>query len=96
MKTREAVLDNLRRINPAVGAEYGVRSLALFGSYARGDQNEQSDVDVRVDVEPSIGLRFIDLADEIELAVGLPVDAVSLRGVKGHYLEEVEKDLVYV
>ena len=46
-----------------------------------GDAREDSDVDVLVDVDPSIGLKFVQLADEIERAFGRRADVVSRRAI---------------
>jgi len=45
--------------------------MALFGSYARGDQQAGSDVDILVEVDPSIGLDFVTLAERIEKLLGV-------------------------
>ena len=96
MKGTSDILQALGRLKPVWGAKYGLRAIALFGSYARGDQNEHSDVDVLVDVDTSIGLGFVDLAEAIEEAVGAPADVVSIRGIKPRYFKSIEKDLIYV
>ena len=70
--------------------------LALFGSYARGDQNENSDVDVLVEVKPSIGLGFVTLANQIEKTIGLPTDVVSFNAIKPNYRKIVEAELIDV
>jgi uncharacterized protein len=66
MRRKHDVPDILRGAKPEPAREFGVTRLALFGSYARGEQREDSDVDVLVEVGPSIGMRFVDLADRIE------------------------------
>ena len=75
---------------------FKVRRLALFGSYARGDQKSDSDVDILVDIDPSIGLEFVTLAEQIEQLLGLPVELVSLRAIKPNKLKYIERDLIYV
>ncbi|MGH7929725.1 MAG: nucleotidyltransferase family protein, partial [Candidatus Binatia bacterium] len=50
MKTREEVLKILEREKPELMRRYGLKRLALFGSYAREDQREASDVDILVEV----------------------------------------------
>ena len=79
MKTTQEVVDLLHQARPQLAQEFGVRRVGLFGSYARGDQSEDSDVDIVVDVDPSIGLRFVDLADRIEALLGIRTDVVSRR-----------------
>lgn len=70
--------------------------MAIFGSYSRGDQNENSDIDILVEFNGRIGLKFVDLAEEIEKLLGKNVDLVSKNGVKKKYYEAINSDLVYV
>jgi predicted nucleotidyltransferase len=81
MKSTQAVIELLRRARPQLAREFGIKRLALFGSYARGDQQADSDVDILVEVDPTIGLRFVDLADRIEALLGTPADVVSRRAI---------------
>jgi uncharacterized protein len=94
--TREAILAALRSKKPELEAQFGALTLGLFGSYAIGEATENSDVDILVDVDPSIGLGFVTLAQIIEDELGLPVDLVSVRAIKPRYREAVEHDIVYV
>ena len=96
MQTRENILAALREIKPAMAMRYKLRSMELFGSYSRGDQTPESDVDVLVDVDPAIGLDFIDLAETIERRLGVKTDVVPADGVKPRYRAVIQKDLVYV
>ncbi|MCC6767126.1 MAG: nucleotidyltransferase domain-containing protein [Deltaproteobacteria bacterium] len=82
MLTRDDVLTTLRRERQRLSAQYPIRRIALFGSWARGDAPPDRDVDILVEVDSSIGLRFADLAAELERAVGRPVDLVSRRAIK--------------
>jgi predicted nucleotidyltransferase len=84
-KSRQEVVEILRGALPELTREFGVRRLAIFGSYARGDANRDSDVDVLVEFDPSLGLRFVDLADRIEALLGMPVDVVSRRAVSARH-----------
>ena len=77
-------------------SRYKVRRMALFGSYARGDQKAESDVDILVDIDPSVGLEFVTLAEQIEELLGLPVELVSKLAIKPNKLKYIEQDLVYV
>ncbi|TDA31278.1 MAG: nucleotidyltransferase [Hadesarchaea archaeon] len=61
---------------------YGVASLGLFGSFARGEQTEVSDVDILVEFERPIGLKFLELADYLEKILGMRVDLLTARAVK--------------
>jgi predicted nucleotidyltransferase len=94
MPTRDELLAILHRQRELLDKRYPIRRLALFGSWARGDAVEDSDVDVLVEVDPSIGLRFVDLAEEIERAVGRRVDLVSRRAIKPSLWKRIEAELV--
>ncbi|MCI0589282.1 MAG: nucleotidyltransferase domain-containing protein [Planctomycetes bacterium] len=96
MKATQEILRLLAQAKPELARRFGVRRLALFGSYARGEQREDSDVDVIVDVDPSIGLRFVDLAEEIEDLLGVRTDLVSRRAIKARNWEVIEKELIRV
>lgn len=96
VKTREEILVILREAMPELAREFGVRRLALFGSCARGEAADGSDVDVLVDVDPSIGLRFVDLAERIEALLGLPADVVSRRSISPRHWALIEPDLLDV
>jgi len=96
MKTKEEIVDALKALKPLLMNSFKVRSIALFGSYARGDQTESSDVDVIVDVDSSIGLGFVDLADLIENSLGITADVIPADGIKPRYREFIAKDLLYV
>ena len=83
----------LRRIKPRLQGRYPLSRLALFGSTARDEAGESSDIDVLVEVDPSIGLRFVDLAAEIEDALGRPADVVSRRAIDHARWEAIQPEL---
>jgi hypothetical protein len=60
MRGAQEILEILQTALPELARDFHVTRLALFGSYARGQQTEASDVDILVEVDPSIGLRFVD------------------------------------
>jgi len=96
MKTRQQIIAILHRARPDLAREFGVRRLALFGSFARGDASPQSDVDVLVEFDPALGLRFVDLAERIEALLGVRSDVVSRRAIPPRHWAEIEKELVDV
>ena len=86
----------LQQEKPELVRRYGVKRLALFGSYARDDQGEDSDVDILVKVDPSIGLGFVELAERIEGALGVRAEVVSRRAIKPRYWDVIKEDLIDV
>ena len=96
MITKEEILESLARNKPELQRRFKVGRLALFGSYARGEQGPDSDVDILVEVDPSIGLEFVTLADRIENILGATVDLVSSRAVTSKAMKFIEPELIYV
>ena len=96
MKSREEVMTILRQARHDLQARFPITRMALFGSYARGDQHEESDVDILVDVDPSIGLKFVSLAEELERLLGERVELVSSRAVGPKMKLVLEADCVEV
>ena len=71
----------------------------LFGSYVRGDADDQSDIDILVDLDYSgiIGLKFIQMKIDLEKLLNAKVDLVSSNGLS-EYIKPIvdkEKQLIY-
>lgn len=96
MYTLEAILEKLRAHKPELQRKYPITSLGVFGSYARGEATEESDIDVAVELNGPMGLNFVAMANEIEDLFGTKVDVVPKRSIKPLYLSSIEKDILYV
>lgn len=96
MKTLQEIEMTLGKYKQKLFSEYPIKSLAIFGSYARSEQKEESDLDILVEFNDKIGMRFIDLAEELEKLIGFKVDLVSRNGIKDKYYKRIQSDLTYV
>lgn len=100
MLTKEEAVNILRNRLPYLSSEYGVKKIGLFGSYARGLQREDSDVDLLVEFERPIGLKFVELADYLEKLLGKKIDILTPVGIKKIRIKKVsqniEESIVYV
>lgn len=75
---------------------FGVTSLRIFGSVARNEQKEQSDVDVCVDMKPNLFLH-VELKRFLEEQLGCPVDVVRIHKNMNDFLrKQIEKDGILV
>ncbi len=90
------VLDTLKANKAMLFAKYPLKSLALFGSYSRGDYNTSSDIDVMVELAVPDAVAFINLGYELEEIFQKKVDVISKNGLKERYMKAIEKDLLYV
>lgn len=95
MKSARQIREKLRRHKPRLAEEYGVRSLGLFGSYARGDQGPRSDIDILVEFNEPIGLlRYVHLQNHLEELLGAKVDLVMKSALKPRIGQNILKEVV--
>ena len=96
MKSLDTILSLILKNKPVLQKKYPIKTISVFGSFARGDNNENSDVDILVEFEKHVGIEFIDLANDLESILHQKVDLISKTGIKQKYLKIIEKDLHYV
>ena len=98
--TRDRAVQLLRENQDYLRDEIGVSRIGLFGSVARDQSNDLSDVDVVVEFNRPIGFRFMDLADYLEDLLGRKVDLLTSAGVRAiraqHVSENISEGVVYV
>ena len=96
MKSLQEIKSTLEQNKNYLFSEYPIKSIAIFGSYARKQQNNESDLDLLIEFNEKIGIRFIDLANEIEDLIGFKIDLISKKGIKDKYYQSILSDLIYV
>lgn len=67
--------------------KYGVKKASLFGSYARGTADEQSDVDILIEPPEGMGMAVVRLKRDLETTLNKKVDVVSYNGIS-RYLKK--------
>ena len=72
----------------------GAKRIYLFGSYARGDMNEDSDIDLRIDKGAIQGLQLAGLLLDLEDSLGVSVDLIPTTSLDPHFLESIHNDEV--
>jgi uncharacterized protein len=93
----EALLGQKRQDVLRIAGKYGAHRIRVFGSVARGEADDRSDVDFLVDLDP--GRSLLDLGGlqfELEALLGCPVDVVTERGLKARIRERVLREAVPV
>lgn len=92
-----AVLKELARIKPQLTAQYGVSSLALFGSTVRDTAKPGSDVDVLVSFDgPATSERYFGVQFCLEDLLGRPVDLVTDKALRQELRSSIEREAVHV
>ena len=96
MKTKEEYLADLRLFKEKFAAKYGIRSIGIFGSVARGEHRDVSDLDVFVELEEPDFYTMHDIRDALQQICGCKVDLLRLReGLRELLIKRIEKDGLY-
>jgi predicted nucleotidyltransferase len=94
---RERIIKIINSQLPALRDQYKVKRLGLFGSAARGEVGEESDIDILVEFESPVGFfDFIRLENSLSKLLGRKVDLISRKAIKPSIKEEILKEVVYV
>ena len=96
--SRDAIIAKLRETAPALKAE-GVTRLAVFGSRARGDAKEDSDLDVLIDVDPEAKFSLLNLSGVgliVEDVTGLKTQVAMRRSLEPRMAERIADDVIEV
>jgi len=87
----------LKRTKTDLARKYLVKSIGLFGSYVRGDQKKNSDLDVLVEFRRPIGLiKFMSLGNHLTDLIGIKVDLVSKEALKPHIGKHILREAIYL
>lgn len=93
MLDRQAVLDRLSASSQELHA-LGARSLSLFGSFARDEARDDSDVDLLVDLDQHTFDRYMDLKLRLEDLLGRRVDLVLVEKLKPRVREQILREAI--
>ena len=102
--TKEEISQRLREELPYLREKYGVERIAIYGSFAKGNQTKKSDIDILVQLVKPLGLEFIALAYHLETVLSRKVDLATFdtlhRSVENpryqHIASDIERTLSYV
>jgi predicted nucleotidyltransferase len=76
---------------------YGVKEIGIFGSFARGEEKDDSDVDILVEFDGPIGFfKFLELEEFLSNLIGRKVDLVSKKALKPHIGKHILEEVVTV
>ncbi|MFC2112666.1 nucleotidyltransferase family protein [Bacteroidota bacterium] len=96
MLSASNIEQTLRKLKPVLSNKFEVERIGYFGSFARGDQNADSDIDILVEFRQPLGWAFFDLQELLEKELQRKVDLVSSKALKEHLREEILRQIRYV
>ncbi|MEG0693766.1 MAG: nucleotidyltransferase family protein [Oscillospiraceae bacterium] len=96
MNTSE-VIDILQKFKANFANKYGIKTLGLFGSFARKQQKETSDVDIVVTLKEADYFTLIAIQEELEKLINHKVDVVNFRdSLRESFKTNILKDAIFV
>lgn len=97
MKATSEYLQILKSYKALKAVQYGISRIGIFGSVARGEQTEDSDIDIYVDlVSPSL-FNLVHIKEELQNLFGSPVDIIRIRPEMDELLKrDIMKEGIYV
>ena len=94
--TKAEVLARLQTLKPEIAERYAVNKIGIFGSVARNEEHQASDIDVVVHMQPDM-LKRLRLKAELENLFGRKVDVIRYRDSMNPYLKaRIEREVIYV
>ena len=96
MKNKDEYLHKLRQFKQQYSSEYGIESIGIFGSVARGEQTENSDVDIYYEGK-SLGLKsLVEFPMQLEKFLGTPVDVVRKHSnLRPSFVKRIMQEIIY-
>jgi predicted nucleotidyltransferase len=95
--TKKEILDFLTMNKDSFRRKFSVKKIGLFGSYARDEATDESDIDIVVELEKADMFSLIGVKQAVEEALGRRVDVVRLRKSMNPTLRRrIEKDVVFI
>ena len=92
----DEIINILRSNKENLFSKSPLQSMPVFGSYSSGNYNENSDVDILVELNGKMGFKLLRLNYEIEDLLKKKVDLISKRFLKQAFINEIEPELIYV
>ncbi len=93
---RDTALTTLRQQRSLLATRFGVTRLGIFGSVARDEATDLSDLDIVVEMDPDL-FRMVHLKDHLEEILQIPVDIVRYRDTLNPFLKHrIDQEAIYV
>jgi len=102
--SQSEILNTIKEEYPFLREHYGVEQIALFGSFARNEATEESDIDIVVSLTKPLGFAFFELAEYLEGKLGRKVDLITATTLemgiadprRAHIAKDIQDSLIHV
>lgn len=97
MKSTEEIIAILQDFKARFGAKYGIEKMGIFGSVARGEQHEESDVDVCIKLNSPDYFKRMEIREMLEELLQMKVDVISLSSImRNLFRNKIEQDAIFI
>lgn len=97
MRSTTEIIDLLKRFKSTSAHKYGIRSLGIFGSFARNQQDEQSDLDIFVTLQEADFFILEKIKEELEQLMHFNIDVINFRDtLRDSFKQNILKDAIYI
>jgi predicted nucleotidyltransferase len=94
-ESADSVIEQIARIREELRQRYTVTRIGVFGSFARGEEEPDSDLDVIVELAQPTFDHYMDLKFRLEEVLQRPVDLVMVETLKPRLRPIIEQEVVY-
>lgn len=95
MITKNDILLKLKELKPTLYKEYAVKEIGIFGSFSEESHNEESDIDILVELERPIGWEYFSLELYLEKIFNRKIDLVTKNALKTQIKDQILKQVSY-
>ncbi len=92
---KQTILAFLKENRTMLQEKYQIKKIGLFGSYVKGEETSESDIDILVDMPSSFDL-YYDLKEFLEKSFGKSIDLGMEKNIRKLIRSKIEEDIVYV
>lgn len=99
MLTKDEILNKLREIKPELYSKFYIKNLGLFGSYARGENSESSDIDILIEYDENTPFSLFTLIGAEHFLTelyGIKVDLVNKKSIKPALKDIILNEVIFV
>ena len=95
MKTLEQIREIIAKHKGELRGKYKIKEIGIFGSYARGEYKDKSDVDILVEYEKPVSLlQIISLENYLSALIGMKVDLVPKKNIRHELREFILREVI--
>ena len=96
MSELEQIKNIIKKHKEHIKKKFFVEKIGVFGSYIKGNESIESDIDILVEFDGPIGWDFIELNEFLENILNKKVDLVSIKALKSQLKDNILNEVIYI